>query len=273
MAAPDVNTAEGRAEALLLLEPDFHGLLQRKDVSELLQAKLAVAGIKSISRFSAVADSRAQLRTFCERPLAMDPARDAVLVASILDAWEASKTRMEVRHKAEAEAETTNTPASLNKVEYQDIRKRFERMYYKLEDRTTPSSATLELICDQVESGELKPLHLVQCLSQEDAEIDPVGAVIDKSGSLKIKKGYGETTEPGDPEEYRRRMKIVAHVYIFAHLKYPHKAVLKDLTPYTFERFVDFVLGEHVLGLEAKDDADLVVSKPTFKSVLHYDSR
>ena len=86
MAAPDVNTAEGRAEALLLLEPDFHGLLQRKDVSELLQAKLAVAGIKSISRFSAVADSRAQLRTFCERPLAMDPARDAVLVASILDA-------------------------------------------------------------------------------------------------------------------------------------------------------------------------------------------
>ena len=91
MAAPDVNTAEGRAEALLLLEPDFHGLLQRKDVSELLQAKLAVAGIKRISRFSAVADSRAQLRTFCERALAMDPARDAVLVASILDAWEASK--------------------------------------------------------------------------------------------------------------------------------------------------------------------------------------
>ena len=163
-------------------------------------------------------------------------------------------------------------PASLNKVEYQDIRKRFERMYYKLEDRTTPSSATLvELICDQVESGELKPLHLVQCLSQEDAEIDPVGAVIDKSGSLKIKKGYGETTEPGDPEEYRRRMKIVAHVYIFAHLKYPHKAILKDLTPYTFQRFVDFVLGEHVLGLEAKDDAGLVVSKPTFKSVLHYE--
>lgn len=119
------------------------GLLQRKDVSELLQAKLAVAGIKSISRFSAVADSRAQLRTFCERPLAMDPARDAVLVASILDAWEASKTRMEVRHKAEAEAETTNTPASLNKVEYQDIRKRFERMYYKLEDRATPLGAHL----------------------------------------------------------------------------------------------------------------------------------
>ena len=50
-------------------------------------------------------------------------------------------------------------------------------------------------------------------------------------------------------------MKIVADVYIFAHLKYPHKAVLKDLTPYTFQRFVDFVLGEHVLGLEAKDEA------------------
>ncbi len=271
MAALDVDTADGRAQALLLLEPDFHGLLQRKDVSEMVQAKLAVAGIKSISRFSAVADTRAQLRSFCDRSLSMDAARDAVLVASVLDAWEASKTRMEVRHKAEAEAESSNIPASLNKVEYQDIRKRFERMFYKLEDRTTPAAATLEIVCDQVESGELKPLHLVQCLSQEDAEVDPVGAVIDKSGSLKIKKGYGETSEPTTPEEYRRRMKIVAHVYLFAQLKYPHKATLKELTPYTFQKFVDFVLGEHVHGLEAKDDAGLVVSRPTFKSVLHYE--
>ena len=271
MAAPDVDTPDGRAAALLLLEPDFHGLLQRKAVEEIVQARLAVANVRSISRFNAMADTRQQLRNFCIHSLAMDAARDIVAVASVLDAWEAARTRMEVRHKAEAEAVSSNLPPTMNKVEYQDIRKRFERLHYKLDDRTTPAASTLELLCDQIESGELKPLLLVQCLSQEDAEVDPLGAVIDRSGAVKIKRGHGETSEPKDPEEYRRRMKVVAHAYLFAQLKYPHKAVLAGLTPYSFQRFVDFILGEHVLGLQAKDDEGLVVSKPTFKSVLHYE--
>lgn len=271
MAGLDLGTAEGRAQALLLLDPDFHGLLQRKEVAEGQQAALAVAGVRSISRFNAMADSRQGLRTFCTGTLGLDAGRDAVAIASVLDAWEAAKVRMEVRNKAEAEAVSANLPATLNKVEYQDIRRRFERLHYALEDRTTPSAATLELICDQIESGELKTLHLIQCLSQEDAEIDPVGAVIDKSGTLKIKKGYGETTEPRDPEEYRRRMKVVTHTYLFAQIKYPHKAVLTGLTPHSFQKFVDYILGEHVMGLQAKDSEGLVVSKPTFKSVLHYE--
>lgn len=271
MAGLDLGTAEGRAQALLLLDPDFHGLLQRKEVAEGQQAALAVAGVRSISRFNAMADSRQGLRTFCTGTLGLDAGRDAVAIASVLDAWEAAKVRMEVRNKAEAEAVSANLPATLNKVEYQDIRRRFESLHYALEDRTTPSAATLELICDQIESGELKTLHLIQCLSQEDAEIDPVGAVIDKSGTLKIKKGYGETTEPRDPEEYRRRMKVVTHTYLFAQIKYPHKAVLTGLTPHSFQKFVDYILGEHVMGLQAKDSEGLVVSKPTFKSVLHYE--
>ena len=270
-ALPDITTQDGRAEALLLLEPDFHGLLQRKAVDEMNQAKLAVAGVRSISRFNAMADTRQQLRDFCIRSLTLDAGRDAVAIASVLDSWEAARIRIEVRHKAEAEAVSSNLPPSMNKVEYQDIRKRFERLYYKLEDRTTPAATTLELLCDQIESGELKPLLLVQCLSQEDAEVDPLGAVIDKTGAVKIKRGHGETSEPKDPEGYRRRMKVVAHTYLFAQLKYPHKAVLAGLSPYSFQKFVDFILGEHVLGLEAKDEEGLVVSKPTFKSVLHYE--
>lgn len=271
MAGLDLTTADGRAAALLLLEPDFHGLLQRKAVEEIHQARPAVSNVRSISRFNAMADTRQQLRNFCIHSLMMDAAADAVAIASVLDTWEAAKTRMEVRHKAEAEAVSSNLPPTMNKVEYQDIKRRFERLHYRLDDRTTPSANTLELLCDQIESGELKPLLLVQCLSQEDAEVDPLGAVIDKTGAVKIKRGHGETSEPKDPEEYRRRMKIVAHTYLFAQLKYPHKAVLAGLTPYSFQRFVDFILGEHVMGLQAKDEEGLVVSRPTFKSVLHYE--
>ena len=108
MAAPDINTAEGRAELVARLEPDFHGLLERKETEVMTQARLAQANCKSLSRFASVADTRAQLRTFAQNVLQLDPAANAMEIAALVDAWEAAKVRMEVRHKPEAEASTSN---------------------------------------------------------------------------------------------------------------------------------------------------------------------
>ena len=69
------DTAERRKNAILLLEADFHGLLERKGVTEELQARLSVAGVRSISRFNAISDTRADLRQFCTRSLDRDAAR------------------------------------------------------------------------------------------------------------------------------------------------------------------------------------------------------
>ena len=43
---PGEGSAEARAAAVALLEPDLHGLLQRKSVGEALQARLALAGVE-----------------------------------------------------------------------------------------------------------------------------------------------------------------------------------------------------------------------------------
>lgn len=111
------DTAERSRNAILLLETDFHGLLERKGVTEELQARLSIAGVRSISRFNAISDTRADLRQFCTRSLDRDAARHAVEIAALLDSWEAAHTRMQVRHKAEAEAANANLPITGNKVE------------------------------------------------------------------------------------------------------------------------------------------------------------
>ena len=189
------DTADRRRNAIFLLEADFHGLLERKGVTEELQARLSVAGVRSISRFNAISDTTAELRQFCTRALDRDAARHAVEIAAILDAWEAAHTRMQVRHKAEAEAANANLPIAVNKVEIHDLRRKFEALHYKLEEKTMPASGTLEQLFDQIENGEMKVMHLAQFLSREDAEVDPLGATIDKAGNIKVRKGYGETTE------------------------------------------------------------------------------
>jgi len=46
---PDLATAEGRQEAIPKLDPDFHGLMERKGmISEVLQATLSNAGVKGM---------------------------------------------------------------------------------------------------------------------------------------------------------------------------------------------------------------------------------
>ena len=157
------DTPSRRANAISLLDADLHGLLQIKEVNETIQAKLAVAKVRTISRLSTVADNRAGMRKFCADVLSLDESTEIVEVASMVDAWESSSTRMAVRHKAEAEAGLTSQPRALNKVEIQDLLVKFQSVHgLKLEDKTIPASSTLEQVFDQVEQGEFKNMSLVQ---------------------------------------------------------------------------------------------------------------
>ena len=273
MAGIGHDTEERRRNAIALMDADLHGLLQVKEVEEVLQAKMSVARIRSVSRLSTVADDRAAMRRFCADVLALDETRDVVEIASLVDAWESANTRVAVRNKAEAEAGVASIPRALNKVEVQELMVRFQNVFaIKLEDRNTPAAATLEQIFDQVEQGEFKNMSLVQFLSREDTEADVLGATVEKStGTLKIKKGYGECPKPRNPEEFRKRMAVLSHSYLMAHLKYPQKLALKDLQPQHFLKYLDLMLGDHVLGLKARDKHGDVIATPDFDLMLSYD--
>lgn len=270
MAGIGHDTEERRRNAIALIDADLHGLLQVKEVDEVIQAKLAVAKVRTMSRMSTIADDRAALRRFCTDVLSLDEARDVVEIASLVDTWESASTRITVRNKAEAEAGVASIPRALNKVEIQELLVKFQTVHgVKLEDRNTPASSTLEQVFDQIEQGELKNMSLVQFLSREDAEADILGATVEKgTGTLKIKKGYGECQKPRNPEEFRKRMSVVAHSYLLAQLKYPQKASLKGLQPQHFLKYLDLMLGDHVLGLKARNKDGEVIASPEFELVL-----
>ena len=158
-------------------------------------------------------------------------------------------------------------------MEIQDLLVKFEAVHgLKLEDRSIPAASTLEQIFDQVEQGELKNMSLAQFVSREDAEADVLGATIEKgTGALKVKKGFGECPKPRTPEEFFRRMAVVSHSYLLAQLKFPQKAILRDLQPIRFLKNLDLMLGERVLGLKAKNQDGETVASPDFDLMLSYD--
>ena len=271
MAAPDLNTAEGRAEAVAKLDPDFQGLLERKLVSETLQGTLSNLNVRSVSLFSVIGEETNDVRNFLVNQCQLDRANDVVAIASLVDAWNACKTRMKVRHQAEAEAQAGALPPPLNRTEAQDLRIRFEQMHYKLEDRAAPASGVLELIMEQVESGEFRPLALIQMLSRDEQDQEPLGAVIEKTGHLKVKRGHGESKPPKTGEELRQRLKLLGHCYIFMQLKFPNRQIFRNLGPNNFNKYADYLLGDHVMGLKAKNSKGETIAEPSLSLVLSYD--
>ncbi len=271
MAAPAEDTAEGRAAAMALLDPDLQGILQRADTSAILQSRLAIARVRSISKLGAMADTREQARNFCRASLRLDLGADLFDIACIVGSWEACRTRTEARHKMEAGSALSRPPKAVNKVEMRDIRDSFERAYYVLEEKAMPAASTLELHFDQIDNGEWKAMMLTQYLSRDDAEAENWGATIDSGGNIKVKRGYSDGPKPKNTEELRARVKLHGHTYIMCMLKYPHKATLQGLSPTVFQKYIDHLLGEHVWGLRSKDENGQVLAQPSWDILLSYE--
>ena len=121
-----------------------------------------------------------------------------------------------------------------------------------------PSTGTLEVMFGQVESGERKNMSLIHFMSRDEQDVEPLAAKLDKSGILKVTGGYGESQARRTPEELRQKVKLLGHTYIFVQLKYPNRDSLREINPNLFNKCVDYLLGEHVFGLKAKDANSMV---------------
>jgi hypothetical protein len=121
-----------------------------------------------------------------------------------------------------------------------------------------PSTGTLEVMFGQVESGERKNMSLIHFMSRDEQDVEPLAAKLDKSGILKVTRRYGESQAPRTPEELRQKVKLLGHTYIFVQLKYPNRDSLREINPNLFNKYVDYLLGEHVFGLKAKDANSMV---------------
>lgn len=271
MALPDLTTDEGLKEALGKLDPDFQGLMERKEIPARLQGQLSNLGVKSVSRYSVIGENAGDIRTFAVDHAGQDRNRDVVSIAGLVDLWNACKTRMTARHQAEADASNQRLPAPVQRGELQELKQRFEVIYYQLDDKVTPSGGTMEQLFEQVEAGEWKNMSLVQFMSRDDQDAEPLAATIDKGGAVKIKRGYGESKPPRNPEEFRQKMKLIAHSYIMTSMKFPNKAPLKTISPNIFNKYIDYLLGEHCYGLKARNERDEAVSAPSLELVLSYD--
>eukprot|EP00435_Cladocopium_sp_Y103_P056795 s1069_g19.t1 len=253
--ASSSGSAPGKRTALLETEnwrtrsnsmaESLAALLSRKGVGGGTQERLAHLGYSSLEKFSSVAGTKLQLRVFTTHTLALRPIEDVAEVASLVDAWETACVMAErSRYVAKAKAHTggSDDAATLGQVSL--AREKFKERFYAMSKEESPSAKLVSQLLTRPEIEKLlgQPLH---SFASEADEVPPaLQYAISHSGSVQLRQGT--LKEPKTLEEFRARLRTLAHSMVLARFLHPKWEVLQSLTPRDFDKYVGSVCEEVV---------------------------
>ena len=148
----------------------------------------------------------------------------------------------------------------------------FETKWWKLEDVDVPARTFVEKRAEELEAGELRAECLTCVLNREQDDDDFLTPVWDQSGNLRVKKSASSIPEPENPEALRRRIGISFNALMFLGLRHTNRSFIQNITPQLAPRYCEYLLGEHVWGLIAKDPNGYTISAPSWSLVLSYEA-
>ena len=93
----------------------------------------------------------------------------------------------------------------------------------------------------------------------------------DLSGALKSMKTQSSVPLPKDTEELRARIALLGTAWVFTSFQQTDNKILANLTPFVFNSYVEYLLGEHVWGLAARTADGTAFAGPRWTLLLSYE--
>ena len=274
-------TPAEKAAGLSNMEPDLGYLLHDRGVSEDLVAIFGHHKIVKMNVFARIESTEENIRAWLDNDLGLkrsEGVEQKVLIACVVDAWEAARERVKRQADAESLARVEGRPKELLKGTHLSLRRAFFATFEETEEKFMPSRQMMDMRFDQIEEGEVKaePLCEVVSLSKEELsegtgnEVD-VSLAGSKNGSIRLKTNKVRTSPPESPEQLRTFYRIIANHWQMVKLRLPGKGFLKNHSRTDWDDMVTHILGEEVWGLEAKSAGGQVIAKPSWLQVLEYE--
>ena len=219
--------------------------------------------------------TRAELMEFAKNSLALDGSvrpGDVVKFATLYLAWQSATNRIKVQDELNSEQAAQKQPKTIPPLEMMSLKALFERQFYKMKDGEIPAKASFEDLCEQLDAGELCAMSLRHFGSKADDEEVEAGTLqLGKSGQVKIRKSKVETAAPGNLEELRSKIILMANHFIFAKLRYTNKGILTNISPFTFLDYLGYLTGKYVAQMETQTVDGIALHRPSIKLLINYD--
>eukprot|EP00971_Amphidinium_carterae_P056150 1107493-Amphidinium_carterae.3 len=265
--------ADALAVSLAKLDSDMLALLAERKVPDQVSGKLADAGFTSVALWAGADETAGGIRTWAKADLALDLAvrpPDRLGLAALVDAWQASRMCVQKRNEKESEASMARVPAPVPRSDMVAMRATFQQHYRKLEEDQLPSVPLLELHFEMMAEGEFRAVLLSEVVSVEDQQEDVQTLALDQHGHIKVQRAVHKVGPPGNTEELRGRLQVLANALTFCKLRFPSKPMLREVTPAILDDHLAFILGKQVYQLKSKH-LGMDIAGPTFELVLSYE--
>ncbi len=208
---------------------------------------------RSVRKFAALGDTRAEVRAAFQADLTLDPAANPAVrptLASLVTAWQVASEVTDKEIQARAEAKNLGVPRQVTFTDRNALVSSYERVYGRLEDRDTPSGDYLSQKVEEVEQGELLASQLDEIGSKEETLTIAIQSSVDASGRLRVTRERKKSKLPKDSEELRSKLKLEANAFVMLGAKFRNRAWFQGLVPNDFVKYVDWLLGEKVFQLQ-----------------------
>eukprot|EP00438_Fugacium_kawagutii_P020823 Skav200760 [mRNA] locus=scaffold2001:111991:116283:- [translate_table: standard] len=253
---------------------DLRFLLERQEVGQDNQALFYHHGVTSIEKFASVAKDRDDMADMLKQHWEIDPDRsltERVQLAAILCAFSNAQTRSQRAAEVEAEYDSKEWVKPIVAGEWQSMKVALEKKMGRIEDKVYPAKEYVEKKLAEVEAAEYRAETLAEVISKEEVDPDGLLPVWDSKGKITLRKGSAKLTDPANPENLRRRLTVLRNCYVMIALKHTNRAELQGDHAAVIEEYKDYLLGDYVWGLVARDGDGNTISTPPWSLVLKYE--
>ena len=248
---------------------DLKFLFDREGVAAEVQTGIFDAGISTVRQFAALVPDVAALRKCLVEDFGMSDSNLAgkVAISKVVVVWETAKVRSEKAAEAEAECEVRQEPKPVRNNDYTRMKEAYETKYWKLGNDHLPAKSYLEKISEVVEKAEYRAEPLTEVANKEEDDVDMLRAIWDTSGAIKAVRSYPKVPMPRDPEELRQRITLLGTAWA----SQPSAAVIQGVTPQTWQRYLEYILGKHCYGLSARNAYGETMAAPPWSLLMSYE--
>ena len=208
---------------------------------------------RTVRKFSAIGDTRAEARQAFIADIPLDPAAGAAqraALAGLVTAWQVSSELNDKDIQNRAEAKNLGVPRPLTFTDRNALYYAYERVHGALEDKNSPSADYLSQKMEEVEQGELLASNLDEVGSKEESLTIAIQSSVDASGRLRVARERKKSKLPTNSEELRSKLKLECTTLIMLGSKFRNREWFRELNPNDFSKYVDWLLGEKVYGLQ-----------------------
>ena len=253
---------------------DLQFMLARQEVPAAIQGQFYHSGITTIGKFATIVDSVGDLKVLLRDEFGVDETASLavrVIVSAIVVAFKLAQSRLSEEAKVEGEMTTKQLQKLLPPSEWASMRKLWEAKWWCLEDSTTPGRSYLEKRADEIENGDMRAEPLTSVLSRDEDQVDGFTSFWDSTGTLQLRKGGTTVPEPTNPEQLRRRIKLMGVGLMMLGMRHSNRPGLQGISPQDMEDFLSYLLGEFVWQLTGKASDGSTVMTPAWSQLLIYE--